>query len=297
VTVSHRQQRTRRELGLRLAGAGLLIATGAIHLDLYLTGYRSVPTIGALFLLQVIAAFVLGAAVGLLGSRLATAAGALFMLGTLGGYLLSVWVGLFGFREVRTTAGIVAGLIEVAGFAALAALAVAPAAPHAQAGPLLARLPADRRPAWAATAALSVVSLVLLAVALGGAGSSSSASNSASAGASGPGPVLKAADVGGVMVLTSPRGLTLYLFAPDTPTSSKCYGSCAQYWPPVLGAPRAGPGVTGTLGTIRRTDGTLQATYDGHPLYTYISDTAPGQDRGNNININGGLWKVVPVSG
>src|ERR1700716_1370490 len=99
---------------LRLAGGGLLIATGAIHLDLYLTGYRSIPTIGWLFLLQVIAAFVLGAAVLGLGSRLAAAAGAGFALSTLGGYLLSIWIGLFGFREVRTTAGIVAGVIEVA---------------------------------------------------------------------------------------------------------------------------------------------------------------------------------------
>jgi predicted lipoprotein with Yx(FWY)xxD motif len=297
VSVSHRRHRTRQELGLRLAGAGLLIATAAIHLDLYLTGYRTIPTIGALFLFQVIVAFVVGAVVLLLGSRLAAAAGALFMLATLGGYLLSVWAGLFGFREVRTTAGIVAGVIEVVGFAALAALALAPGPPHGHPVPLLARLPADHRPAWAATAGLSVVALILFAVALAGAGGSSSAASAASAGASGPGPVLKAGDVGGATVLTSPKGLTLYLFVPDTPTTSKCYGSCAQYWPPVLGTPRAGPGVTGTLGTIRRTDGTLQATYDGHPLYTYVSDTAPGQDYGNNININGGLWKVVPVSG
>jgi predicted lipoprotein with Yx(FWY)xxD motif len=98
-------------------------------------------------------------------------------------------------------------------------------------------------------------------------------------------------------VLTSAKGLTLYLFVPDTASTSKCYGSCAQYWPPVLGSPTAGLGVTGALGTIKRTDGTLQATYDGHPLYTYIADTVPGQDRGNNVNLNGGLWKVVPVSG
>ena len=108
-------------LGLRLAGAGLLTATGAIHLDLYLTGFRNVPTIGWLFLLQVIAAFGLAAVIALSGSRLAAAAGALFALSTLGGYLLSVWIGLFGFREVRTTAGIVAGLLEVAAFGVLAA--------------------------------------------------------------------------------------------------------------------------------------------------------------------------------
>src|SRR5580658_4952287 len=71
-------------LGLRLAGAGLLIAAGAIHLDLYLTGYRSIPVIGWLFLLQVIAAFGLAVVVLASGSRLAAAAGAGFAAATLG---------------------------------------------------------------------------------------------------------------------------------------------------------------------------------------------------------------------
>src|SRR6204780_5113614 len=123
--------------GLRVAGAGLLAATGGIHLDLYLTGYRSIPVIGWLFLLQVIAAFGLALAVLASGSRPAAAAGAGFALSTLGGYLLSVWIGLFGFKEIRTTAGIVAGVIEVAAFAALAVLALSPAAQ---------RQPPGRRP-------------------------------------------------------------------------------------------------------------------------------------------------------
>jgi hypothetical protein len=97
-----------------VAGAGLLAATAAIHLDLYVTGYRTIPTIGWLFLLQIVVAFVLAAAVLVSGSRIVAAAGAGFALATLGGYLLSVWAGLFGFTEVRTTAGVVAGIIEVA---------------------------------------------------------------------------------------------------------------------------------------------------------------------------------------
>ena len=123
-----------RTVLLRVAGAGLLIATAAIHLDLYLTGYRTIPTIGWLFLLQVIAAFGLALAVlaipgrFVLARRLAAAAGAGFALATLGGYLLSVWIGLFGFKEVRTTAGIVAGVIEVAAFVVLAAPPMTP--PH-----------------------------------------------------------------------------------------------------------------------------------------------------------------------
>ena len=73
--------------------------------------------------------------------------------------------------------------------------------------------------------------------------------------------------------------------------------SCAAYWPPVTGSPKAAPGVTGKLGTIRRPGGGLQATYDGHPLYTYVGDSGPGQARGNNLNLNGGLWYEVRVSG
>ena len=113
-------------LALRLTGAGLLIATGAIHLDLYLTGYRTIPTIGWLFLLQVITAFGLGAILLVWNSRLVAAAGAGFAIATLAGYLLSLRFSLFGFREIRTTAGIVAGIIEVATFAVLLAYALRP---------------------------------------------------------------------------------------------------------------------------------------------------------------------------
>jgi predicted lipoprotein with Yx(FWY)xxD motif len=280
-------------LGFRLAGAGLLAVTGAIHLDLYLTGYRSIPVIGPLFLLQVIAAFGLAAAALVSGSRLAALAGAGFVLSTLGGYLLSVWIGLFGFKEIRTTAGIVAGLIEVAAFAALAVLALSPAAQRQPAGPVasrsgvLARLQAGLPGAKAAAAAVSVAALVLLGVAVAGAGAP---------GASAAGE-LGTAQIGGTNVLAGAKGFTLYSFAPDTPSRSNCNGTCAGYWPPVTGTPAAGPGVTGKLTTIKRSDGTTQAVYNGHPLYTYIGDSTPGQARGNNLNLNGGLWHEVTVSG
>ena len=285
-------------LGLRLVGAGLLIAVGAIHLDLYLTGYRSIPVIGWLFLFQVIAAFVLAAVVLASGSRLAAAAGAGFAVATLGGYLLSIWIGLFGFKEVRTTAGIVAGLIEVAAFAVLAILAAAPgpASQHARAttpaNALLARLQAGIPGAPLAVAGLSVVALVLLGVAVGGAGGPASSTSAA-----GARPELKTEQLNGVSVLANAKGFTLYLFAPDTSTTSVCNGTCAAYWPPVIGTPSAGPNVTGKLGTITRADGSPQATYNGHPLYTYVGDTSPDQGNGNNLNLNGGLWHVVPISG
>jgi predicted lipoprotein with Yx(FWY)xxD motif len=65
----------------------------------------------------------------------------------------------------------------------------------------------------------------------------------------------------------------------------------------VTGTPIAGTGVTGKLGTIRRSDGGKQVTYEGHPLYTYVGDSGPGQANGNNINLNGGLWREIVVKG
>ena len=89
----------------------------------------------------------------------------------------------------------------------------------------------------------------------------------------------------------------MYRFAPDTSTTSKCTGSCATFWPPVKGPATAMSGVTGTLGTITGPNGTTQATYDGHPLYTFAKDTAPGQAKGNGLNAFGGLWHEMTVSG
>jgi predicted lipoprotein with Yx(FWY)xxD motif len=284
------------QLRLRMVGAALLAASASIHLYLYLTGYRSIPTIGWLFLLQFIVAFVLAASVLVAHSRLAAAASAGFALSTLGAYLLAVWVGLFGFKEVRTRAGIAAGLIEVAAFAVLAMAAIA-ADPVRQAGEpvspgarTVARVQAAVSTVIGAVGVVAVLALVLLAVAFANAGERPAAAASA-------GVILKTADVGGVTVLTNTEGLTLYWFAPDTSATSKCTGSCAAYWPPVTGNVTAGPGVTGTVGTIRRPGGALQATYDGHPLYTYIGDSGPGQARGNDLDLNGGFWYEVRVSG
>ena len=119
---------------------------------------------------------------------------------------------------------------------------------------------------------------------------------SSSASASGSGAALKTATINGVSVVTNARGFTLYSFAPDTATASKCTGACAQIWPPVTGA-TAGQGVTGKLGNISRSDGSKQVTYNGHPLYTYTADTAPGQANGNGLNVDGGVWHEVTASG
>ena len=159
---------------------------------------------------------------------------------------------------------------------------------------------------WKVWGAAGLVAAVLLVVACGSSASSSSStvqssSPAAAAGsspaASSSGTTLMSRTINGTPVLTNSAGFTVYWFAPDTSTTSRCTGSCATYWPPVKGPATAGSGVSGTLGTITRPDGTTQATYDGHPLYTYAADTAPGQNKGNGLNASGGLWHEVTVSG
>jgi len=164
------------------------------------------------------------------------------------------------------------------------------------------------RKIWGA-AALAALALTVSACASSGSSSTASGSSPAAAGsspassaaASSPaasgGAALTVRSIGGQQVLTNSAGLTLYWFVPDTSTTSKCTGSCATYWPPVKGPATAGSGVTGKLGTITRSDGTKQVTYDGHPLYTYAGDTAPGQAKGNGLNASGGLWYEMTVSG
>src|SRR5262249_42346811 len=127
--------------------------------------------------------------------------------------------------------------------------------------------------------------------------SSSSATTGSTPAAGSSATTIAVRTIGSEQVLTNAQGLTLYWFVPDTSTTSKCTGSCATYWPPVKGPATAGSGVTGTLSTITRSDGTTQATYDGHPLYTYAADGGPGQNKGNGLNVSGGLWYEMTVSG
>ena len=100
-------------------------------------------------------------------------------------------------------------------------------------------------------------------------------------------------------VLVNSAGRTLYWFVPDTSTKSNCNGSCAKFWPPLTGQQTAASGVSlsGTFGTITRSGGVQQTTYDGHPLYTFVGDTAAGQVNGNGKNESGGLWWASTPSG
>lgn len=293
--VARGRESTRPLVLLRIAGAGLLIATAAIHLDLYLTGYRTIPTIGWLFLLEVIVAALLGAAVLVPRRALPAASGAAFTLATLGGYLFSLRHGLFGFREIRTTAGIVAGIVEVAAVAALTTLALASLAQPPPVGMAAHRSRALMRPgAHRATANWTSAGSTALAALLLGLGLATTSPTLPGGSAR---PVLKITTIKGVAVVTDARGFTLYWFVPDSPAGSTCYGTCAAYWPPVAGRPVAGAALTARLGAVVRSGGGLQATYDGHPLYTYVGDSAPGQANGNDIDLNGGLWHQMDASG
>jgi predicted lipoprotein with Yx(FWY)xxD motif len=150
---------------------------------------------------------------------------------------------------------------------------------------------------------LLAVLAVAAAAAVLAACSSSGTSSTGGSGSTGTGTPaaattgnLKTTTIGGATVLTNAKGFTLYSFAPDTPTKSNCNGTCAQNWPPVTG-PATASGVKGTFGTIKRSDGSTQATFDGHPLYTFVGDTAPGQNKGNGLNALGGLWHEITTSG
>ena len=153
---------------------------------------------------------------------------------------------------------------------------------------------------WWAPAGLAGLALVAAACGSSSTGSTAGSGSSATAAASAvaaSSSALKTAKLGRATVLTSAKGFTLYWFAPDTATKSNCNGSCAHFWPPVKGPAAAGRGVTGTLATIKRADGSVQATWDGHPLYTYVGDTAPGMAKGNGLNLSGGVWHEVTIAG
>jgi predicted lipoprotein with Yx(FWY)xxD motif len=157
--------------------------------------------------------------------------------------------------------------------------------------------------------------IAVLAVAGCGSGSSSSSSGGAyGESSSTTKPASTTASSGGgsaavVSVATAPKvgqivvdskGFTLYDFHKDKGTTSSCNGACAGVWPPLTteGAPQAkGGAVASQLGTTKRSDGTMQVTYAGHPLYTYTADTKPGEVNGNDFSSYGAQWYALKPSG
>jgi predicted lipoprotein with Yx(FWY)xxD motif len=143
-----------------------------------------------------------------------------------------------------------------------------------------------------------------------GGGGSSSSSGSETSGAGSESETVKASESGGSAgtigtaeveglgtVLVDSEGMTVYDFTVDKGTKSECYGGCEAAWPPVTttGKPTAGEGaMSSALGTTKRKDGTLQVTYEGHPLYTYGDDQEPGEANGQEEE---GTWFVLNSKG
>ncbi|HUZ86595.1 MAG TPA: hypothetical protein VNF26_06540 [Candidatus Baltobacterales bacterium] len=149
-------------------------------------------------------------------------------------------------------------------------------------------------------ATTGLVALAVIATACGG--STPTASNpSPSPSPAATGTIIAvAANTTHGQILVDGKGMTVYLFVADTGTSSTCYTSCATIWPPVLtdGAPQAGAGVDKSLlGTTTRTDGKIEVTYAGHPLYYFFKDKAAGDTTGQGVNGFGALWWVMSPAG
>jgi len=131
-------------------------------------------------------------------------------------------------------------------------------------------------------------------------GSTPSSSSTSAVTPAGPATVAVATDAKLGKILVDGSGRTLYLFEADKGTTSTCYSSCASYWPPLLtnGAPQAGSGANASLlGTTNRTDGTVEVTYAGHPLYYVVTDHNPGDATGQAVNNFGAAWFVLGSDG
>lgn len=148
---------------------------------------------------------------------------------------------------------------------------------------------------------MSMLLVALLAVACGS--NNSTSTGSSSSGGTTPsssGAIIKTASatVNGqsVTILTNMQGMTLYYFKPDTAKTSACTGSCAGFWPPLVSTSSGSPGsanaLPGTLSVVADANG-QQVEYNGHMLYTYSGDTAPGQTHGEGVK---GNWFVVTTT-
>ncbi len=159
---------------------------------------------------------------------------------------------------------------------------------------------------WIAGAACAA-GIVLAATACSSGSSSSSTaagpvSSSASQASSAAATTINLQAISGIpgKALVDSQGRTLYLFEADKGSTSMCSGACAAAWPPVTvsGAPQAGSGVSQSmLGTITRSDGSMQLTYNHHPLYYFAGDASAGQDKGQGSKAFGAGWYVVSASG
>jgi predicted lipoprotein with Yx(FWY)xxD motif len=159
---------------------------------------------------------------------------------------------------------------------------------------LLARVPVPVKLAAPLAVAL------LAAAACSSSGSSSGSAAAAPASSAASSTVITTKTSSGGSFLTNSAGRAVYLFLADSSGKSACSGACAAAWPPVVatGQPTAaGDAQSSDLGTITRSDGTKQVTYDGHPLYYFVGDTGPGTDKGQGVDGFGAKWWLVAPSG
>src|SRR5712671_1981274 len=147
---------------------------------------------------------------------------------------------------------------------------------------------------------LFAVASVLLAAACGGTSPSTSAASPSPSPAATGEKIAVATNAKFGSILVDEKGMTVYLFVADTTKESTCYTSCAAIWPPVLtdGAPQARTGANASLlGTTTRTDGKIEVTYAGHPLYYFVQDKSAGDTTGQGVNSFGALWWVLSAAG
>jgi predicted lipoprotein with Yx(FWY)xxD motif len=148
----------------------------------------------------------------------------------------------------------------------------------------------------------------IVALAVTGCGGGASASTSSARASNIPTSAPKAKTIAAVhaansrlgKILVDSHGRTLYLFKKDKGKKSACFGSCAQFWPPLRahGKPKAGSGAKASLlGTTKRSDGAAQVTYNGHPLYQFVMDKKAGDTNGEGVTAFGGTWFAVSPAG
>ena len=167
---------------------------------------------------------------------------------------------------------------------------------------LLARVPVPVKFAAPLAVALLAAAACSSSGSSSGSASSSTSPSAAASAASGSASstVITTKTSSGGSFLTNSAGRAIYLFMADSTGKSACSGACAAAWPPVIatGQPTAAGGAQSSdLGTITRSDGTKQVTYDGHPLYYFEGDTGPGTDKGQGIDGFGAQWYLVAPSG
>jgi predicted lipoprotein with Yx(FWY)xxD motif len=177
-----------------------------------------------------------------------------------------------------------------------------------------------RRSAAARSWTAAVVGVGAVALAVAGCGGASGSKHAGAYGAPSPTPSAPSAAASGGApaadgsggasvalassklgkILVDAKGGTLYMFQADKGMASTCDGACANAWPPLTTAsqPSAGPGVSASkLGSTKRSDGTTEVTYNGHPLYTFVGDSAPGQTTGQASDAFGAEWNVLSAAG